>query len=121
MKPEHYAHALVRLITGGETPHTAVQKTHELLVRQKREHMFPQIARAFARMTQREYMKNREVLIVAHLKDEAHARRESGAKDAELLLDDSLIGGWRLEAKGMLQDASWKHHLLNIYKKTTHT
>ncbi len=121
MKPEHYAHALVRLIAGGETPHKAVQKTHELLKTQKREHMFPHIARAFTRLMRIEQLKNRTVLTVAHSKDESRARKESGAKDAELLLDETLIGGWRLEAQGMLQDASWKHHLLNIYKNTTRT
>lgn len=121
MKPEDYAHALVRLLAGGEAPGKAVQKVHELLARHKRECMFPQIARAFVRMTQREHMKTREVLAVAHKKDETRARKESGAKNAELVLDESLIGGWRLEAGGVLQDASWKHHLLTIYKNTTRT
>lgn len=119
MKPEHYAQALVRLIAGGDTPHKAVQKTHELLKVQKREHMLPQIARSFARIMQVKHLKSREVLAVARAKDESHARKESGAKDAELVLDETLIGGWRLEAKGLLQDASWKHHLLNIYKAST--
>ncbi len=121
MKPEHYAHALARLIAGGDTPHKAVQKTHELLKTQKREHMLPQIARSFARIMQVEYLKNRSVLAIARVKDESRARKESGAKDAELVLDETLIGGWRLEAQGVLQDASWKHHLLNIYKNTTRT
>lgn len=121
MKPEHYAHALIRLIAGGETPGKAVQKTHELLIRQKREHMFPQIARAFARIMQKEEMKHREVLLVARKHDEARARKETGAKNAELVLDETLIGGWRLEAKGMLEDASWKSALLDIYKAVTRT
>ena len=41
------------------------------------------------------------------------------AKDVDVALDDSLIGGWRLEGRGNLVDASFKKSLLDMYNRTT--
>lgn len=119
MKPENYAHALARLVLGGDTPAAAVKKVHTLLVAQGREQLIPAIGRAFVRIMAREGAKKRAILFVARKSDESVARKESGAKEAELAIDDSLIGGWRLEAGETLEDASWKQSLLTIYQNST--
>jgi len=34
-------------------------------------------------------------------------------------VDETLIGGWRLEGRGVLLDTSWKRSLLSIYNAST--
>lgn len=119
MKPENYAHALMRLIEKGDTPAEAVKKLHVALENEGRTSLIPSIGRAFERCAAKQAGREKQTLVIARTKDEAKARKESGAKDAEVAIDESLIGGWRLEAGETLQDASWKNHLLNIYQLTT--
>ena len=40
------------------------------------------------------------------------------ADDIEVKTDEHLIGGWRLEGREHLYDASFKKHLLSIYNRT---
>jgi F0F1-type ATP synthase delta subunit len=118
MQTDAYAHALMRLMEK-EKPAEAVKKLHALLEREGRANLMPAIGRAFERLAAKKQNQERATLTVAHAKDEAKARKESGAKDAELVLDETIVGGWRLEAEGELQDASWKTSLLTIYQNVT--
>lgn len=117
--PNAYAQAILKLIEKGEQPKDAVARMHDVLKESGRTALLPRIARAFARLAGREVQKNRSVLVVARKGDEKIARKSSGAADAELQVDDTLIGGWRFEDKGTLTDASWKRHLLSLYGKVT--
>ena len=114
-----YAQALWELIQKGEKPKEAVTKIHTALASRGRASLMPAIGRAFERLAQRGAQKNRSVLVVARKGDEAKARKESGATDAELKVDESLIGGWKLFDKGQLIDESWKSALLSIYHNAT--
>ncbi len=115
-----YAQALFELIQKGEKPKEAVNKIHSALAARGRANLMPAVGRAFERLAQREALKNRSVLVVARKQDEAKARTESGAKEAELTIDISLIGGWQLFDKGQMTDHSWKSALLSIYNQATH-
>lgn len=120
MKSEAYAHALMRLIEKGDKPAEAMKKLHASLENEGRISLIPTIGRAFERLASKQANREKQTLVLAHKKDEAKARKESGAKkEADVVIDGSIIGGWRLEAGEMLQDASWKNHLLNIYQNTT--
>lgn len=114
-----YAHVLWELIQKGEKPKDAVAKLHANLASRGRAALMPAIGRAFERLVQREALKNRRVLVVARKQDEAAARKASGAHDAELKIDESLIGGWQLFDRGTLIDESWKSALLSIYNNAT--
>lgn len=114
-----YAQALWELIQKGEKPKEAVHKIHKALEERGRASLMPAVGRAFERLAQREAQKNRSVLVVARKSDEAKARRESGAHDAELSVDETLIGGWQLFDKGQLIDESWKSALLSMYNRAT--
>lgn len=109
----------MQLIEKGDKPAEAVKKMHAVLEKEGRTSLIPSIGRAFERLAVKRAGKEKQTLVIARTKDEAKARKESGAKDAEVVVDVSLIGGWRLEAGETLQDASWKNHLLNIYQNTT--
>lgn len=126
-----YAQALWKIVEGGKTPHQAVHALHEMLKRDGREALLPRIASAFERIAQRAARKDDIVLTVAREKDLAEAKRKAkevlsslgidlgdlpaGKAGLKTQVDDSLIGGWRLEGKEHLVDASYKQQLLNIF------
>jgi F0F1-type ATP synthase delta subunit len=122
---EHvYAQALWKAVEGGATPHAAVKSLKELLEKSGRSVLMPRIARAFERLAEKEGNKNDVVLTVAREKDERHAKSaakkilaelKADAEDLKTQVDDSIIGGWRLEGRGVLVDNSYKATLLNMY------
>ena len=115
MKPDMYAQALFHLMQKGTDPKDAVAKVHAALEARGRVALLPQIARAFRRLAEREARKNHSTLTVANKQDEKEARVKSGAKDAELVVDENVIGGWRLEDKERLVDTTFRKQLLSIY------
>lgn len=126
---EHsYAQALWQMIEKGIKPKEAVAKIHEALERRGRASLLPKVGRAFARIAARESAKRAVVLSVANEKDAAGAKRELKhvldemgveAGDIEVCLDETLIGGWRLEGRERLYDASYKKSLLSVYNRAT--
>ncbi len=127
MLEQSYATALVRSVSAGKNPKEAVAAIREILVRRGRLALLPRIARAFERIAARERMHNTLTLTVApshavHAKKEAKevlAALKIEADDFETKTDETLIGGWRLEGRDYLFDASFKKHLLSIYNRIT--
>ena len=123
-----YAQALWQMIVGG-TPHdTAVRALRESLAAHGRVALLPRIGRAFARLAERESKKRDVFLTVAREEDVKHAEKEAheaisalGVQkhDLKTRVDDTLIGGWRLEGRETLVDASYKKQLLDIYGRVT--
>ena len=123
-----YAHILWQLVEKGMQPKKAVRSLFEVLSKHGRTSLMPHIARAFSRIAQREGDKNTLVLTIAQEKDRrtatAHAKdtiHDTGvnSKDVDVRIDASLIGGWRLEGKERLIDASFKKYLLSLYNRAT--
>ena len=124
-----YAQALKQMIAGGKKPEDAVRALHEALVRNGRTSLMPKIARAFARIAERESARSTVTISVAREKDakralDAAAKQlaslKAGKNDVVVKIDDTLIGGWQLEGRETLVDASYKKHLLTIYSHATH-
>lgn len=126
---EHaYAQALWEMLKKGMKPKDAVHALKESLVRHGREGLLPRIGRAFQRLAARESGKQAVTLTVARERD-AHAALRSAkpvleeigvaAKEVAVAVDDSEIGGWRLEGRETLVNASFKQQLLAMYRKTT--
>jgi len=119
-----YAQALWNIIKGGMEPTRAVHALHDQLKKGGRLALAPRIARAFERIAARDHAKNAVTLTVASKDHEHSARMEAAASgidvsDAIVHVDQGLIGGWRLEARETLVDASYKKHLLAIYRAAT--
>lgn len=123
-----YAQALWKVVEDGMTPKEAVAELREVLTRLGRITLLPKIARAFARIAARDSARNNVVLSIAHKKDERGAKRDvkqflsdvgAEPRDVTVTMDDSLIGGWRLEGNERLVDASFKKHLLSMYNRAT--
>jgi F0F1-type ATP synthase delta subunit len=125
---ESYAQALWKVIQSGTPAHKAVQGLTETLRAHGRLALSPRIAASFARIAERESAREGAVLIVARDKDAKHAHTHAvkmlaqmgiEVSDLKTEVDDTLIGGWRLEGRGTLIDASHKKHLLDIFSKVT--
>src|SRR3989338_7653539 len=125
---QSYAQALWKMVEGGMTPAKAVRALQETLKVHGREALLPRIASAFARIAQRETKRSDVVLTLAREKDGRHAHKEIKemltrmgvtSKDLKTQIDDTLIGGWRLEGKETLVDASYKNQLLELYNRVT--
>ncbi|MDO8552681.1 MAG: F0F1 ATP synthase subunit delta [bacterium] len=123
-----YAKALWEIVEGGMAPKAAVKRLCEVLGARGRLGLLPKIARSFSILSSRDRSKNSVVLKVARSSDAKHALKEAGTflKDAGIKLGDvrtdveeSLIGGWRLEAGELLRDASYKRRLLDIYENVS--
>jgi F0F1-type ATP synthase delta subunit len=123
-----YAQALWKMVEGGMTPAKAVHALRDTLKAHGREALLPRISTAFARIAEREAKKTSVVLTVAREKDERRAHRDIKgllsqlgveAKDLKTQVDDTLIGGWRLEGREHLADASYKKQLLELFSRAT--
>lgn len=110
------------------SPQKAVHAMRDILKIHGREALLPRIARAFARIAEREARRNDVILTIAREKDERPAQKAVAgllsvmgieAKDLKTQIDDSLIGGWRLEGKEQLVDASYKSQLLALFNRVT--
>jgi F0F1-type ATP synthase delta subunit len=122
-----YAQALWNMVESGTKPKEAVAKLHQTLAAARRENLLPRIARAFGRIAERQMRRREIVLSVARVKDEHRARRDvevilkelkARAFDLTIKIDDTLIGGWRLEGRERLHDMSFKKYLLEMYNRT---
>ena len=125
---QSYAQALWKLVEGGMVPAKAVRALHDTLKAHGREALLSRIASAFTRIAEREAKRSDVVLTVAREKDERHAHKEikevlarmgTESKDLKTQIDDTLIGGWRLEGRETLTDASYKKALLDLYTRVT--
>ncbi len=123
-----YAQALWQLIEGGMEPSKAVHAIHTQLEAQGRQELMPRIARAFERLAERMHARDTITLTVADKAHEHAAHKEAAASlskigiestPIETRVDHSLIGGWRMEGREHLVDASHKKHLLAIYRAAT--
>jgi F0F1-type ATP synthase delta subunit len=115
-----YAQALMKLIQNGMTASDAVSAMHKKLKAEGREALMPRIAKSFSRLATTDMHRTVETLSIADASHEAHARSEAKAGSGVVaVVDSSLIGGWRLEGQERLVDASYKKHLLSLYRRIT--
>ena len=125
---KNYAEVLMKLIERGMQPKQAVHALHEILARTGRSRLLPKIGRVFVRLAERARARSAIVLFVAREKDArtalTHAKAtlfamDAKRKDVRIQVDQTLVGGWRLEGREHLHDASWKKHLISIYNRST--
>lgn len=113
-----YAQALWKSIEKGHDAKQAVASLHESLKKHGRVELMPRILRAFKKLAESEASKRRNKIWVARESDAVQAMKESGVQEADVCVDETLIGGWRLEQKEVLVDASHKRMLLDIYNRS---
>lgn len=119
-----YAQALWKMMEKGTPQADAVRALHAFLKESGREALLPRIAKAFERIAATHASQDSAVLSIADRSHEAAARARAAAIDpsaanARIVIDPTLIGGWRLDTGEVLVDASYKKHLLELYRRTT--
>lgn len=122
-----YAQALSRAVESGAKPAEAVKKLHESLERNGRLGLWPRISYAFRRLAQAQEKNSLMTITIADKKHEHRLRNEAAealidfeidAGGIETRVDETLIGGWRLEGREHLIDASYKQYLLEMYNRS---
>lgn len=120
MNPKSYALAITKAIKEGFDPTTAVKNFIEVLKRRGTLKLLPKV------ILQLEQIENRErahlpTLSVANNSDFNAALKNSGVKESDVTknIDETLIGGYKLEQNGKLTDTSHKKSLLELYYKIT--
>lgn len=130
MNAEVYAEALWRVIQKGQSPKKSIVALKNVLLQNGRTLLLARIARAAARIAAREDRRNGIVLTLARNEDLQPAQKEIigmlaemkvQKEEVKILIDKNLIGGWRLEGRGHLADASHKKQLLSIYENVIHS
>lgn len=125
---KQYALALWKLVEGGMKPAVAVSAISARLSAEGRSLLLPRVGREFSRIAEREQKRRTMVLTVARTSDVSSSEKEAkeAAKKAgiphdtfETRVDDTIIGGWRLEGDEHLLDASHKQQLLDLYARVT--
>ncbi|HEY4514070.1 MAG TPA: F0F1 ATP synthase subunit delta [Candidatus Paceibacterota bacterium] len=128
MNADAYAEALWQVIQKGESPKKAVVALNGLLERHGRSLLLKRIAKSIARIAERENRRSGMLLSVAREEDAALAQKEITEVMAQMKVqkddiivsvDKNLIGGWRLEGRDQLADASYKKYLLDMYNAAT--
>ena|SRR6185503_15015340 len=109
-----YAQALWKTVENGSIPKAAVESLSKLLKKQGRMDLMGKISKAFVRIAEGN-IGDRNRIFVAHEKDAKLALQASGVEEADICIDETLIGGWRLEGNNEVIDRSFKKHLLDIY------
>lgn len=116
-----YAQALYEAIAKGIEPAKAIHALAARLKREGRSALIPRVARAFERVAQREGARSRTVLYVAREKDAAKAQQAAAeyakTQKHDVRVDETLIGGWRLEHEDRLVDVSYKSYLLELFER----
>ena len=124
---EAYAQALWDIVERGMQPQKAVELLHRSITARGRQGLMGGIARALQRLADRTEKAEGITLTVAREKDlhtARHKAKEAFSSVAENghmkeTVDESLIGGWRLEGKGVLVDESFKKQLMTLYNRAT--
>lgn len=122
--PTEYAQALARSLENITEEHEVenrVSTFFRVLARDGKTKALPAILREFIKLRNHNSAR-KSVLTVAKATDEEYARKELAkrlgetASEATLVVDDSLIGGWRYVDNDTLIDTSHKASLLELYR-----
>ncbi len=121
MNPKVHAQAMFELISSGKTAEDVIKGTMKSLKKRGAIKILPKILKEYQILEKKEYMK-KPTLTIARESDRANAIKDSDAdKDINIVIDESIVGGYKLENNGVLTDNSFKSHLFNVYKNAVKT
>ncbi len=125
-----YAAALWHTVEKGTDPKEAVERLCTMLERRGHQALLAKIGRAFEALARQSARHTKVELVVARESDAQRMLDEAGKKIEEMgatkkdvvtRVDETLIGGWRLEGRGRLIDASYKNGLMALYERIIRT
>lgn len=120
-KETYYADILLALVERGDTPKQALQQLRTLMQQRGHEGLLRRV-RADLRRRMMRFASNEAVLTIAREGDRKQAEqavRSHVNGPARTEIDASIIGGWTLQTRTTFIDASYKKHLLDVYRRAT--
>jgi len=119
MQADVYAKAMLELAKSGKSDDDIVKGLLKSLKARGSLALLPKVANAYTRLLNKD-SSARPVLTVARESDVKEALSLSGTDAGiDIKIDDSIIGGYRLEEGGKLLDNSFKAKLLQAYRSAT--
>jgi F0F1-type ATP synthase delta subunit len=115
---DQYAHILETL----PQDHSGADRFISFLKRRGHLKLLPAILSAYARLEAKSAKVATDVIVVARDADQESAKiaaAKYGAHNAKLVVDHSVIGGWRFTGKSLLVDRTYKRALLDLYRTMT--
>jgi len=115
-----YASSLKKVLNSDERgAEKRVEAFVALLVREGKQKLLPSILRAYVRLVARDTRRAPRITL-AHASDTAEAQKHAnvlfGDAPTEVVIDDTLIGGWQLRHGSTFLDHSYKTALLSMYR-----
>lgn len=116
-----YAQALFDAISRGTDHKKAVRALFDSLEKKGKTALLDKISRAFERIAHTHTQRHMVTLTIAREADRAAALAANKKESAtpSIVIDSSIIGGWRRESNETLVDQSYKKHLLDVYATIT--
>ncbi len=123
MTPEGYSEAVYTAVQNGTDIKAALERLGEILKRHGHEALYPRILQSLKARFAQDMLRGTATVRLAKDADEKKYTKEIGAflesqklSASEIVVDETLIGGYVFEGGGSRVDASYKKSLLNIYK-----
>jgi F0F1-type ATP synthase delta subunit len=123
MRVRDYSTGVLELILNGMSPETALEKLRAMLSSRGHERLYPKILRELLTEASRTASRNTATVTLAR-KDDAralHGDIESalhtlGVTEHDIVIDETITGGFVVEAKEKRIDRSYKKSLLTLYR-----
>ena len=117
MKPDVYAKAIFELTSSGSDASGVIDGMMKSLRRRGTLGLLPKILSIYKKLVKQSASKA-SVLTVAKDGDaDSFKRDKKVGDDVRVVVDEDIIGGYRLESDGKLIDNSFKTQLLQVYRK----
>ncbi len=115
-----YASSLKKILSSDERgAEKRVEAFVALLAREGKQKLLPGILRAYARLIARDARRAPHITL-ARVSDTTEAQKHAGTlfgeTPAQVVIDDTLIGGWQLRHGSTFLDHSYKTALLSMYR-----
>lgn len=122
---KYYAQALKEIIRDGKGNEETIGVSFVNLLKKKGHiKLLPQILKEFEKFSEKDIDTKQVVLTVARIADENRFKSDAlqyitGFDEGHLKtkIDESLVGGFKIETKDIVVDASYKKKLLNLYRE----
>lgn len=116
MKPATLATALIAL-SEQKTPKKAVAALAKMLDAKGKGKLLFAVKQAVIRAGQKKGTGSR--IVVARKEDATHAHTKTKDKEARIIIDETIVGGYRHITANTLTDASHKAHLETLFTRIT--
>lgn len=123
---EHYIKAVLEIVHEGKDPAVVLAELQKVLARRGHSRLYASILHGVARVLEARGTKGATVVVsdeatYQKFKDAIEATlRDFGAKQSpEVIVDETIVGGYIVEAENQQLDKSYKSKLVSLYRNLT--